>query len=311
MNILRSALAFFLCLAMGVTTAFAAVESPKITLVYIPASNFLNSYVAKDQGFFKAHGLDVTMTPINQGNTAVAGIMSNSAQISTPTPTTFLQAIDGGLDLVILAASHNYPTPNKVGVLAAKSANITQPKDLVGKKVGINGLGGMQHVLLEQWLIDHGVNPKSITFVEIGFPQMAEMLKSRQIDAVTISEPFYQRVISADIGNLVVDLQADIPAGTLGTMYVSTGDWARKNPGTVAAFRAALDDAVAFIKANPDAAKKSLQTHTKMSEELSQLVNVPNASVKVEPAQMDFWIQLMQKQKLLSGPVDSRKIVAP
>ena len=48
-----------------------------------------------------------------------------------------------------------------------------------------------------------------------------------------------------------------------------------------------------------------------MSEELSQLVNVPNASVKVEPAQMDFWIQLMQKQKLLSGPIDSRKIVAP
>jgi NitT/TauT family transport system substrate-binding protein len=300
-----------IALACNALSAAAAVESPKFTLVYIPISNFLTAYVAKDLGFFAKHGLDVTLTPINQGNTAVAGIVSNSVQMSTPTPTTFLQAVDNGLDLMVVAATHTYPTPNKVGLLVATGGPIQQPKDLAGKKIGINGLGGMQHVLLLQWLADHGVNPKTITFSEIGFPQMADALKAGQLDAVTISEPFYQRVVAAKIGRPIVDLQADIPQGTVGTIYVSTADWVKKNPGTVAAFRAALEDAVAFIQANPDAAKKSLTVYTKMSAELAQLVNVPNVSVLVKPAQMQFWIDLMQKQHLLTGKIDSSKIIAP
>ena len=66
----------------------AAPETPKLSLAYIPISNFLTAYVAKDQGYFTAHGLDVTLVPINQGNTGVAGIVSKSVELSTPTPTT-------------------------------------------------------------------------------------------------------------------------------------------------------------------------------------------------------------------------------
>lgn len=289
----------------------AAPETPKLSLAYIPISNFLTAYVAKDQGYFTAHGLDVTLVPINQGNTGVAGIVSKSVELSTPTPTTFLQAVDNGVDLVIVAATHTYPTPNQVGLLVSASGDVAAAKDLVGKKVGINGIGGMQFVLLQEWLTKHGVNPKSVTFVEISFPQMADALQAKQVDAVTISEPFYQRVVSSKIGRVLADLQADIPAGTLGTMYVSTGEWAKKNPGTIAAFRASLQDAVQFIKANPEAAKKSLTTYANMSEELLQLVNVPSVTVAASPSQMKFWIDLMDQQQLTSGAIDPQTIIAP
>jgi NitT/TauT family transport system substrate-binding protein len=305
----RALLAFGL---LAVTSmAHAAVETSKLTLAYIPISNFLTAYVAKDQGYFSAHGLDVTLVPINQGNTGVAGIVSKSVELSTPTPTTFLQAVDNGVDLVIVAATHTYPTPNKVGLLVSATGDIKNPKDLTGKKVGVNGIGGMQFVLLQDWLIKHGVNPKTVTFVEISFPQMADALKAKQVDAVTISEPFYQRVISSDIGRVLADLQADIPAGTLGTMYVSTGEWAKKNPGTVAAFRAALEDATAFIKKDPAAAKQSLVTYAKMSDQLLQLVNVPSVTVAATPAQMKFWIDLMNEENLTSTAIDAKSLIAP
>jgi NitT/TauT family transport system substrate-binding protein len=168
----------------------------------------------------------------------------------------------------------------------------------------------MQFVLLQGWLGKHGVNPKSVTFVEVSFPQMADALKANQVDAITISEPFYQRVLSAGTGRLLADLQADIPAGTLGTMYVSTAEWAKKNPQTIAAFRAALDDAVAFIRKSPDAAKQSLVSHTKMSNELLQLVNVPSVTVAVTPSQMTFWVGLMKGQDLLSGTIDPKSLIA-
>jgi NitT/TauT family transport system substrate-binding protein len=305
----RTLLAF--CLLLGVSSAQAAVETPKLTLAYIPISNFLTAYVAKDQGYFSAHGLDVTLVPINQGNTGVAGIVSKSVELSTPTPTTFLQAVDNGVDLVIVAATHTYPTPNKVGLLVSAASDIKNPKDLTGKKVGVNGIGGMQFVLLQDWLTKHGVNTKAVTFVEISFPQMADALKAKQVDAVTISEPFYHRLVSSDIGRVLADLQADIPAGTLGTMYVSTGEWAKKNPGTVAAFRAALEDAKAFIKKDPAAAKQSLVTYAKMSEQLLQLVNVPSVTVAATPAQMKFWIDLMNEQNLTSTAIDAKSLIAP
>lgn len=308
-TIYRTLLVFGLLAATGM--AHAAVETPKLTLAYIPISNFLTAYVAKDQGYFSAHGLDVTLVPINQGNTGVAGIVSKSVELSTPTPTTFLQAVDNGVDLVIVAATHTYPTPNKVGLLVSAAGDIKEPKDLTGKKVGVNGIGGMQFVLLQDWLIKHGVNTKAVTFVEISFPQMADALKAKQVDAVTISEPFYQRVISSDVGRVLADLQADIPAGTLGTMYVSTGEWANKNPGTVAAFRAALEDATAFIKKDPAAAKQSLVTYAKMSDQLLQLVNVPSVTVAATPQQMAFWIDLMNEQNLTSTVIDAKSLIAP
>ncbi|SDS48639.1 ABC transporter substrate-binding protein [Bradyrhizobium canariense] len=306
----QALLAMCLLLAAGFARA-TAPETPKLSLAYIPISNFLTAYVAKDQGYFTAHGLDVTLIPINQGNTGVAGIVSKSVELSTPTPTTFLQAVDNGVDLVIVAATHTYPTPNKVGLLVSTTGDITAAKDLVGKKVGINGIGGMQFVLLQEWLIKHGVNPKSITFVEISFPQMADALQAKQVDAVTISEPFYQRVISSKIGRMLADLQADIPAGTLGTMYVSTGEWAKKNPGTIAALRASLEDATRFIKTNPETAKKSLITYAQMSEQLLQLVNVPSVTVAAAPSQMKFWIDLMDQQQLTTGTIDPQSIIAP
>jgi NitT/TauT family transport system substrate-binding protein len=306
----KTLLAMCLLLVAEVARA-AAPETPKLSLAYIPISNFLTAYVAKDQGYFTAHGLDVTLVPINQGNTGVAGIVSKSVELSTPTPTTFLQAVDNGVDLVIVAATHTYPTPNKVGLLVSDTSDVTTAKDLVGKKIGVNGIGGMQFVLLQGWLTKHGVDPKSVTFVEISFPQMADALQSRQLDAVTISEPFYQRLISAKIGRTFADLQADIPAGTLGTMYVSTGEWAKKNPGTIAAFRASLEDATRFIKANPEAAKKSLTTYANMSEQLLQLVNVPSVTVAASPAQMKFWIDLMDREQLTTGAIDPQSIIAP
>jgi NitT/TauT family transport system substrate-binding protein len=290
--------------------ACAAPETAKLKLGYIPIINFLTAYVAKDQGFFDKNGLDVTLIPINQGNTGVAGIVSQSVDISTPTPTTFLQAVDSGVELVIDASTHLYPTPNKVGVLVSSDGNIHEAKDLAGRKVGVNGIGGMQFVLLKGWLAAHGVDPKSVTFVEVAFPQMADALKARQIDAITISEPFYQRVIKAGTGRLLADLQADIPAGTLGTIYVSTADWAKQNPETIKAFRASLEAAADFIRSKPDEARQSLVKHAQMSKELLDLVSIPNVTVESKPEQLAFWIDLMSKEKLISTKMDPNALIA-
>ena len=71
--------------------------------------------VAVDGGIFKKHGLDAEMVLIGINSNIPAAILSNSIQIGGPTSTVFLQAADGGLDLVAVAgASMMSPTSKLV-----------------------------------------------------------------------------------------------------------------------------------------------------------------------------------------------------
>lgn len=66
----------------------------------------------------------------------------NKIQIGGPTSTVFLQAADGGLDLVAIGgASVMSPVTNKnVAAFVKNGIAINSPKDFVGKKVGAPGL---------------------------------------------------------------------------------------------------------------------------------------------------------------------------
>src|SRR5450432_1880683 len=85
-------------------TAFAQA---RIQVGCTATSDCASAMVAVDEGIFKKHGLDVEMTPIGINSNIPAAILSNSIQIGGPTSTVFLQAADGGLDLVAVTGASN------------------------------------------------------------------------------------------------------------------------------------------------------------------------------------------------------------
>src|ERR1700748_3254302 len=90
---------------LALAACFAAAPAQaatEITLLYTPSDSFTESYVAKDQGIFEKHGLDVMLTVGQNGSVITAALIAGSAQIGAPTPTVFLQAHEQGVDLVIV-----------------------------------------------------------------------------------------------------------------------------------------------------------------------------------------------------------------
>ena len=120
-------------------TAFAQA---KIQVGCTATSDCASAMVAIDEGIFKKHGLEVEMTPIGINSNIPAAILSNSIQIGGPTSTVFLQAADGGLDLVAIAgATVMSPVTNgNIAAFVRNGITIKEPKDFVGKKVGAPGL---------------------------------------------------------------------------------------------------------------------------------------------------------------------------
>ena len=97
-------------LAMG-----AAQAQTKIQIGCTATSDCASAMVAVDEGIFKKYGLEVEMTPIGINSNIPAAILSNSIQIGGPTSTVFLQAVDGGLDLVGIAVYGPRNVVDKIG----------------------------------------------------------------------------------------------------------------------------------------------------------------------------------------------------
>ena len=186
------ALALAASLAASPVLAHSASAATKITLLYTPGDSFTESYVAKDQGIFDKHGLDVTLTAAQNGSVITAALIADLAQIGAPTPTVLLQAHEQGVDLVVLASANRNPIQppvSETGIVAREGSNIKTAADLVGKKHAVPGLGGTIDVLTKKWVQTRGVDYHKVAWVEMQFPTMPDGLKAGLADVVRRSIP--------------------------------------------------------------------------------------------------------------------------
>jgi NitT/TauT family transport system substrate-binding protein len=292
-----------------------AQAATKINLLYIPGGDFAPSFVAKDQGIFDRHGLDVDMSIAQNGSVIAAALAADSAQIGVPTPPVLLQANEQGLDMVILAGATVLPFPaGASGVIARADSGLTGPKDLVGHKVGVPGFGGSLDVMTRNWVAASGVDYHKVDWVELQFPQMGDALKSGLVDAVAMVNPFYARVIDAKLGTDIGNPWSSAPKGTMIVLYAATRDWATKNAEAVKGFRAALAEGVAYVDdpSHAAAVHDSIAKWTKLPPAAAASISIPDDLAPVaKPEGLTFWIKASRDQGLIKGNPDPASLIAP
>jgi NitT/TauT family transport system substrate-binding protein len=295
--------------------AFAApaLGQTKITIGCTATSDCASAMMAVDQGLFAKHGLDAKMILIGINSNIPAAIVSDSIQIGGPTATVFLQAVDGGLDLVAIAgASRMDPISNQAVVAFARNGvEIKEPKDFVGKKVGAPGIGAFLQVLFVKWLVEKGVDPKSVNFVEVTFPTQNDTLKSGAVDAVLTAEPFVTRMTKAGTGVVAVHYAAELARTEPIISYAATRAFTEKNPQAIAAFRAAIAEAAEIVNGDREKASASIANFTKQPLDIVRM-NRPNlAAPEMKADQLVWWLDVMKQQNLLQSQIDTAKIVLP
>ena len=306
---MRLALTVIAALITLAATGGGAPAQQKITIGGTPNTGPATAMVADVEGIFQKHGLDATYTLITINPSIPPALVSGSLQIGIPTPTTFLQSIDGGLDLVIIAGVADNSKHTPLQIIVRKDSGIKEPKDLVGKKFGAPGLNAVLYVMTRHWLMQQGIDPKSVNFVEAVFPVHGDMLRSGQIDAVVSVDPFATGILTRGDGVMLADLMSIFPEGNPNQMYVTTRDYATKNPAVVSAFRAAIDEAAAFIAANPEKARQDLGKVLKLPPPAVASLILPAVDTKVTAQQVAFWIDVMRKQNMLSRQIDPAKLI--
>jgi NitT/TauT family transport system substrate-binding protein len=288
------------CAALLVALLPLRAAASKITIGYTSLAGVASIFVAKENGYLEKRGIDATLLAVSGGHALVPGLLANAIQIATLTAPTLVQADDAGLDLVGLTTLSVLSAGMKSGgVIARTGTNIKTPQDLIGKKVGVGTIGSISQVLFDKWLTTKGVDPKRLVYVEVTYPQMPDIIKAKNVDALILPDPFMTAIIKAGTGYLVSPFFGELPDNTVSMVSASTRDWAEKNTQVVEAYQASIAEAAAWIIANDGKAKEIVGKWLKLSPEIMANTVIERPVAQLSVVDLKWWVDTMNEQKLL------------
>ena len=308
----RNALHALAALPLAASLPARAQAPTKIVFGYTAVTDFASVFVAAEEGYFKKRGLDVELKFIPINSTIPAAIQSDSLQIGGPTPSVFLQAVDGGLDHVVVAGGGvTSKSITGFGLVARAGSGIKTAQDTVGKKIGVPGLGAFLHVTFRAWLKSQGVDYKKVNFVEAAFPQHGDLLRGGSVDAVVSADPFMSRITDSGVGYVASYYSTFLPEGQPTIIHTARRDWVEKNAAAARAFREALQEAAAFM-ANPknnDKVRAAIGKYIKLPPEVIAKVQISPPGPVVTEKQLSYWVSLMKDQDMLKTTPDVAKLI--
>ena len=308
----RNALHALAALPVAASLPAFAQAPTKIVFGYTAVTDFASVFVAAEEGYFKKRGVEVELKFIPINSTIPAAIQSDSLQIGGPTPSVFLQSVDGGLDHVVVAGGGvTAKSITGFGLVARAGSGIKTAQDCVGKKIGVPGLGAFLHVTFRAWLKSQGVDFKKVNYVEASFPQQGDLLRGGSLDAVVSADPFMSRITDSGAGYVVSYYSTFLPEGQPTIIHTARRDWVEKNAAAAKAFREALQEAAAFM-ANPknnDKVRAAIGKYIKLPPEVIAKVQISPPGPVVTEKQLAYWVGLMKDQDMLKTTPDVTRLI--
>ena len=215
-------------------------------LGWIAGGNQIGEVAAKQLGYYATEGIDFAIQPGGPSIDGVAIVASGRWEVGqvSSSPSNML-AVSQDLPIKVFATGlqqHPYT------FFSLKKNPIRSPKDMVGKKIGIQSTG---LVLLRALLAKNKIDEKSMTIIPIG-SDMTPLLTG-QVDTVT----GWQTNTTAlkPLGAERVDLRLwDTGVRLYALPYYATNDMIQRRPEVLVRFLRATARGWAYANTNRDAA---------------------------------------------------------
>jgi NitT/TauT family transport system substrate-binding protein len=229
------------------------LETTTLRLLRLPASCWAPQYVA--EALLRAEGFtDIRYAAAGSSAAVNEAVSNGSADLSMHFAPQWASVIDKGGAVTVLAGIH-------VGCFELfGNAGIRTIADLKGKTVGVEALGGSDHVFASVIAAHIGLDPaRDIHWVASRSPGPAELFAQGKIDACLGLPPVPQDLRARHIGHVLVSSSLDDPwSQYFCCMLAGNRDFVRNNPvATKRALRAILK-AADLCAADPERAARYL-----------------------------------------------------
>lgn len=304
----------FLAAVLLATPMVAQAQVP-VRVSYIPILDVAPLFVGIEKGFFKAQGLDVTAMPSSGGAAGVPGLMGGAYDVIFGNVVSTYLAQGQGFNLKIIGAGTKLSSDAQIttGLVARKGEQLRSGKDLEGKTVAVNTRNGVIWLFARAWIAKTGGDPAKVRFREVGFPQMTDALRSKQVDAAFTVDPFFSAAIAGDEFEMIGQPYPEVQPGVEVGQWIMTEDFYNKNPELVRKYTTAFRQAVAWYNANRDTPelRNIIAGFTKLKPEVLEKMAFQELPEYIDPAAQQATADLMLESGMLKARLDVKPIISP
>jgi len=226
----------------------STVSTQSITLGVIPLE--LNSliYVANDQNYFAANGLNVTFKSYGSGLASMQGMLNGQVNIAFAAEFVVAEEALANYSFYTFGSIANY---NIYNVVTRADEGINNISDLTGKTIGV-AFGTIAQFYLGSFLELNNINQSNVNIVNVPNSRSAIDLENGIVNAVVTYQPIINQIESV-LGNNTVVWPAQ--ANQLGYWdAVCTTSWAIAHSDALVKFLKSLIQAENFIAGDNDQA---------------------------------------------------------
>lgn len=307
MNVRKTLLFLFTFFVLNWSVCFAQLST--LNLVYSGVGG-LSDVVkfAHAEGFFKKHGLDVTLIYVNSGVLASQVVASGTAGAAAITATDALRVMSAGVPMKIIMVNID-----QFQHLFVARPGIKNPGDMKGKKVAVSRYGSFSDIqtrfLIRQW----GMEPdKDVQILQIGnSAARSAALASGGVDGAIVTPFFVPSAKKAGL-NVIFDLST-INAKFANQIVIVNDNLINEKRAAVRSFARGLIDAIKVWRAGSEATRAYLRKNYKLAD--ADIENVQAESrrfIRAEPTPDLESVQAVWDNTpdlKARGPVDMRRLI--
>jgi ABC-type nitrate/sulfonate/bicarbonate transport system substrate-binding protein len=290
-----------LCFFLQLQASALAQETKKVRMAYSALSiSFLNVFVARDAGLFTKHGLEAELI-----------------QMAGPLP---VAALAGEIDYLtgyttgIVATGHGAPLKGimislrKPPFFLVAEPSIQRSSEVAGKRIGVDRIGSLQHLVARLLLKAKGTDPEKAIFTQTGsVSNTVTSLGQGAVSSAVLSGPHnvimtqkgFRQIGSAD------ELPMQFPTSGL---VVNEGKLKIDNARIKSVIRAMLD-AAAFCRKQKSWVVNYIKEKWKLEPKIAQTVydqwlSILTPDGKISIKDMQEYFDLAYSQKQISAPIN-------
>lgn len=237
--------------ACGQGSGAKSGDSGDVSRVRIALSSwvgFAPLYVAREQGFFEDHGIDVELVPIEDPADRFTALKGKKVEAVATTVDTFAHAIASGAPAKIVW----FPDTANGGEGILTSSDVNSVEDLEGQTIAVNE-GSTMEFLLAYVLDQAGLAMDDVNIRNMTSDQAGAAFAAGKVPAAATWEPWLSTALEKNKdGKLLLSTGGGEYAQIMSDAIGFDTGIIEKSPETVTNFLLALNDAYEFIEANQE-----------------------------------------------------------
>jgi NitT/TauT family transport system substrate-binding protein len=244
------------------SAASGQLEKTTLNVAVVPAVDSAGFFVALHEGLFAAKGLTIDYTPATSSQLVINGQMSGKYDITGGNYVSYVQHVVQNHQPLEIIAEGSVMQQGTQAIYTLPSSKIKTLAQLKGHMLGINAPGNINYLLAASVLTENGISLAAVQFPKqpIPFPVMAAKLAAGQVAAAALPEPFAtaaeQQYGAVELTDLNQGATENFPIQG----YVATKSWVQRNPGTLKAFLAALEQGQEIADTSRTAVEQAMES---------------------------------------------------